>query len=658
MSDRPLCPESYQKSNRTREMRFALLLFTILMTFSFVANGAPKALGPDIQYRALKDAKGTLSFDDASQALDGVTATEDQTFSRGYVRDTFWLKFELPTNAFNQQERWLELGPNFIDDIRLYYRPKTSNEPWQSRHTGDLLFGQADLDYRNPVFIIPPTAKGYDVIIRVQSTSTVLLQASLWEPAEFVGHAARTTSFWSFYFGLAAISSLLALVLAIILRTRLLWLVTAFSAPYLLVASIQGYINWSFMGIGVPLQHYLTSALMLISFALLMWLSSEILELKRHLPWAHKVLVIGCSLTLMLLVLIPLNHYATAVKLKTVIFVVTSAVFIYSVLCVWARDRFRPSMLLLGISPMVCILASLSGILSALGWIPFRDEIYIVWQYSLVINMLLVIAIAVYRVREKKLEEFEKQQLVNELKVEREASFHQRQFMGMVAHEFRTPLAIISGSLENLYALESDVQNSRTSRYDKVQRAADRLIQLTDNCLADARLDANALYLDPQPANLLDLISSAASLVQLSDNHQLALTIQGRAADDSPGDDSHQDYTVPIDAALIRIALSNIIDNAVKYSCGGIIQIDCSRQSERVAIRISDQGSGIDEQLAGQIFERYRRATYSKQGAGLGLYVARQIAQAHGGDLRLVSSSSQGSCFEFTLRTGMEAPES
>src|SRR5699024_9030306 len=115
-------------------------------------------------------------------------------------------------------------------------------------------------------------------------------------------------------------SSLLALILALTLRTRLLWLLTAFSAPYLLVASIQGYLNWFFMGSGMPMQHYMTSVLMLISFAFLMWLCSEILDLRRHLLWAHKVLLTGCGLTLTLLVLIPLGHYGTAVKIKSIIF--------------------------------------------------------------------------------------------------------------------------------------------------------------------------------------------------------------------------------------------------------------------------------------------------------------------------------------------------
>src|SRR5690606_19831252 len=132
--------------------------------------------------------------------------------------------------------------------------------------------------------------------------------------------------------------------------------------------------------------------------------------------------------------------------------------------------------------------------------------------------------IAVYRIREKKLEEFEKHQLASELKAERDASFQQSQSMGMVSHEFRTPLAVISGSLENLMHLEPD-NRDRMPRYHKIQRATERLVQLTDNCLADARLSANALYLDPQPANLFDMIQSAAALVQLSDEHQLILSM-------------------------------------------------------------------------------------------------------------------------------------
>ncbi len=630
---------------RWHKSTWLLFCFAFLtLTYSTAANSEPRMLGKNIPYAVIEDTDGRLTLNQAAQQLEKLPATEKATFSKGYVRDTYWLKFQLPATLFDGQERWLELGPNFVDDIRLFYRPKNSDQSWRTKQTGDLLLGKSDIDYRNPVFILPPpgNGQGYEAIIRVQSSSTTILKASLWQPNEFMSHASRTTAFWSFYFGLAAISTLLAFILAIVLRGRLLWSVTAFSVTYLFVASIQGYLNWLLPDFGVPLQHYLTSVLTLTSYIVLLWLCVETVNMKQHLPWAHKIMMACCLLTLPLLALIPLGRYDLAVKTQALFYLPTSIIFIISVLYVWHRDNYRISTLLLGLSPLICITASMLGLFSAFGWIPFKPEIYVIWQYALVVNMLLVMAIAVYRIREKKLEEFEKHQLASELKAERDASFHQRQFMGMVSHEFRTPLAVISGSLENLRYLEQD-NSDRVPRYNKIHRATERLVQLTDNCLADARLAADNLYLAPHPANLFELIDSAAALVQLSDEHQLIMTIEGKPADEVP----ELECAVIVDTALVRIALSNVIDNAVKYSAGGAIRINCSKQDGRPVVSICDNGPGINEQDAEQIFDRYRRGTHSKKGAGLGLYVARQIARAHSGDLQLHSSSPEGSCFVF-----------
>lgn len=487
--------------------------------------------------------------------------------------------------------------------------------------------------------------QGYEVVMRVRSTSTVILAATVWAPEEFVGHAARSTSLWSFYFGLAALSSLLALVLALILRTHLLWTATAFSVAYVFVASVQGYVNWVLPVLGIPLQHYATSVFILISFAVLMWMSSETINLRQHLPWAHKILMVACAVTLSLLILIPLDLYGIAIKIKTAILLITYTLFIYSVFHIWIRDKFPSSTLALGISPMVCMVASLFGVFSAFGWIPFYQEVYVIWQYALVENMLLVLAISVYRIRKRRFEEFDRQKLTSDLAAEREASFNQRQFMGTVSHEFRTPLAIISAALENLQLAECEVDSSRLARYQKIERASERLIQLTDNCLADARLSAGATALYLEPTDLMRLLSSAASLVHVSDTHQLILTVNGE-----PEAVEGCHCQVLVDSAMMRIAISNVIDNAVKYSSGGDISIDCNISGTTVTVLICDQGSGIGNLDSEVLFQRYRRGNSTKHGTGLGLFVARQIAYASGGSLRLMRSNAQGSCFEFTLK--------
>jgi signal transduction histidine kinase len=95
------------------------------------------------------------------------------------------------------------------------------------------------------------------------------------------------------------------------------------------------------------------------------------------------------------------------------------------------------------------------------GVIPFHNTIYSTWQYALIVHIVTVLIIAVLRVRAENRRLVQKQQLTRELQIEREASFHQRQFMGMVAHEFRTPLSVIQAALENLRLCSRNRRNGR-----------------------------------------------------------------------------------------------------------------------------------------------------------------------------------------------------
>ncbi|MDR9468351.1 ATP-binding protein [Marinospirillum sp.] len=629
------------------------LLLLCLVFSNLVLAESPLRLGENFPYHVLPDPAGQYSLDQAHTLLldqeKTVSSIQRDGFARGYTHTVYWLKTELPAAAFNGKDGWLEVGPNFADDIRLYLRPENSQQDWTLLETGDLQSGRGDLDYRNPVFVLPPPpveANHYELIVRLQSASSMLFFANLWSPEAFMNASSRATAFWSFYFGLAGLSSLLALLLAILLRTRLLWSATALTSGYLLVACVQGYISWLFPATHIPWQHYATSFFSLTSFAVLIWMSSETLDLRHKLPWVYRGLNICSLLILLLTPLIFVDAYALAVSIKVVIFLGAVAAFFASIPYLWIRHSYDLRELGLALVPAICIIGSLFGVFSVFGWIAFSNDVYVIWQYLLIFNMLFVMLVGVYRIRKTHFEEIEKQRLTQSLQVEREASFHQRQFLGMVGHEFRTPLAVISGTLENLVALEPETDHPRITRYQKIQRATDRLNQLTDNCLADARLSADNLYVDLQPVNFIELVFSATSLVHLSDTHRLSILFQGKPL---PASIPH--CKVNADAALLRIAISNILDNAVKYSIGGTItlELDCQSTTE-VCLQVSDQGAGVETELDSEtIFERYRRGQVTKQGAGLGLFVARQIVRAHQGELQLVSSSAQGSCFAITL---------
>jgi signal transduction histidine kinase len=113
------------------------------------------------------------------------------------------------------------------------------------------------------------------------------------------------------------------------------------------------------------------------------------------------------------------------------------------------------------------------------------------------------------------------------------------------------------------------------------------------------------------------------------------------------------------DAELLRRMLLNLLDNAMKFSgAGGRVRIESRRDGSDYAITVSDTGRGVPVELQEKIFDRFFRADPvrgrddnrdSAGGAGLGLSIARWVARAHGGDVRLVSSSPAGSIFEVVL---------
>lgn len=612
------------------------------------ARAEVRQLGIDIPVDWYADASGQMSLDAFLALPQEALKTASLIPSFGYSKKTFWLRTSLPAAYFSGEQRWLQLGPPFIDRLTVYYRPYGSDSPWKQKEFGDHAPARdSDLDYRESVLILapPPTKAGYEMVFRLQSSSTLILLATLSSPQEFVRSATLDTAFWSFYFGLAVIASGIALWLAVALRRRLLWGICLFSLNYPLVAALHGYPEWLFGDALLPVQDYMISCLSLVSYATALWLHSEVFDLKKNMPRLHQLLLAAIGLNIALQISIPLGFYGRAMQIEAGIFFIASPVLLITSWMLWRRKAVDMNTLLLGLLPPVYVVSAGLALLSVHGVIPFHTRVYSTWQYALIIHIVTVLIIAVLRVRAENRTLMRKQQLARELQIEREASFHQRQFMGMVAHEFRTPLAILEAALENLRLCPT--VSMQSARLDRMQRATTRLVQLTDNCLADARLSSRDLHADRQNAELLPVIYIAATVVDLSLNHYLHVICEGQTV----GPQSPSPVLF-IDSGLLCIAIANLLDNSVKYSASGEIRIEIYRLQKGFEIRIGDRGPGIAPEQVEHIFERYRRGethTTTPAGTGLGLYVARQIIQAHGGELCLAKNTADGCEFALTL---------
>ncbi len=224
---------------------------------------------------------------------------------------------------------------------------------------------------------------------------------------------------------------------------------------------------------------------------------------------------------------------------------------------------------------------------------------------------------------------------------------NERELLANVSHELRTPLARIRVALE--LASEGDVERARRA-LDEIAADLAELERLVDDVLAASRLDLATggpdlpLPLRRAPADVRELLE----------------TIATRFREAHPGRrlEVESDEALPVidaDAALLRRALENLLDNARKYSDAEPISLSAHRSEGALAIEVRDRGIGIDPADMPRLFEPFFRSDRSRArgtgGVGLGLALARRIVEAHGGRITVESRPGAGTAVRFTIPT-------
>ncbi|MBF9234668.1 sensor histidine kinase [Microvirga alba] len=234
------------------------------------------------------------------------------------------------------------------------------------------------------------------------------------------------------------------------------------------------------------------------------------------------------------------------------------------------------------------------------------------------------------------------QALQNALDRERETTSAYRNFVSMVSHQFRTPLAILDSSAQRILRRGPNVpEEELVTRVQRIRNATSRLTRLVDSVLNAARLDAGRIEVNPTSCNLAGLVLDIC-------DRQREVSPQADIRVNAP----ETPIQVYCDTILIEQVVINLLSNAVKYSGETpVVEVKLWMDGSRAFCSVRDWGLGIPADELAKIFDRFYRARTATgiAGTGIGLNFAQKIMHLHGGEIQVESYEAAGSLFTFDL---------
>ena len=216
-------------------------------------------------------------------------------------------------------------------------------------------------------------------------------------------------------------------------------------------------------------------------------------------------------------------------------------------------------------------------------------------------------------------------------------------FFSNVSHEFRTPLALMLGPLEQALTIDGLPAESR-QHLEVAQRNSQRLLKLVNTLLDFSRIEAGRLQAHQEPVDLGTLTADVASVFRSTiESAGLTFTV------DCPP----LDEPVAVDREMWEKVVLNLLSNAFKFTLDGAIAITLRREGDTAVLTVRDTGTGIAAAELPHLFQRFHRVRgaggRSFEGSGIGLALVRELVRLHHGEVHVESAPGQGSTFRVTI---------
>ena len=628
------------------------------------------SLGWDIPLQRLDDPTGLLTVDDVLTQQDAGIRwhTMEHNLNAGYNSPVVWLRFKVPQPTSGNEPVWLLGDPPFLDSVVLYQEDEATGV-WLAQRSGDHLPARFKPALRQHLFKLET---GKWALLRIQTTSAMQFWGDIFPTSQTLGaQLAANEITMGLYFGATTALLLAIWAAAGIFRTYNLYALAAlgtFSAIH--VFNVRGYANlWMPESWTVWSSHAVGIGAFGMAATVAWQIREQLTRDTQYLRTDHALLVL-IAINVLGTVSVPLGFYGTVAWVNLASLVGSDIVAATLCLTAIRKHQRRTQHALLLAAYLAHLVGSMPTTAVLMGLIHWKLDITSIWQFQTFIFTALIAgavfvglvlrfrqsekskdkAIASLAKSEHELEDKIEQRtrelslaqirLKHALESERELRCEQRQFFQMISHEFRTPLAVVDSAAAEQQSFPSSELSTQTDRAKQIRRACRRLSSLVDSCLISERLDSAGFALHVAPANVSAMLEHAAQLVHWSPRHRLHLFMESAPTE------------WVCDETLVRIALSNLVDNAVKHASEGEIFV-AARKNEAglLEISVADEGSGMSLEVMSRIFQQFEQGNRTDQnkGFGLGLWVSRRVARLHGGDVTVESQQGHGACFTLTL---------
>lgn len=600
------------------------------------------------------DASNERTFDDVLRlARDGKFETINRNDGLGYVPGTIWLRFSVDRASDVPSTWWLEVRRPALDEVDLFRR---APDGWQRIEQGDNRpWAGREVRNRNSVFVLDIAPGGSQYFVRIHTTSSSAARLTLWQPSAFASYAALDMVLVSGFAIAIVVIILINLLMAAYLRERLYLIYSlnllVFAGMMFLVEGMLHFIVMPAEPLRVEAWISLLHPLVMLTIALLF---REIVALWDSAPGIDRVYVRAVLFICALGVLVvPLGFSDSLKPWLWKLFLVEMAINIG--LAAWLSIRGNRGARFYLLAFGVLLLGGVFSVLGNLGWLPdpalgpvmplVGSLLHMVLMQMTVNDRVLAAKRAYDLAREQALAADRRateglnrevaqrtQALEAALASEHRVAEQQRLFVRLISHEFRTPLAVIDASARSISMLPS-LPDEAASRCGNIRQATRRLGDMLEKCVADSRLETD-LPLEKEAVAVVDLIASLRGQLLLEGPEREVL-FQCMAPE-----------TVMLgDPVLLQILFGNLLSNALKYSpAKSSVSVDFVNENKFLRVIVSDRGCGISEAELPHVFDKFMRGKNSppNTGLGLGLPLAKRIAELHEGSIEIDSQPGKG----------------